>query len=65
MNATNDSPIKTIVSPVVAGLRKLSLNALSAVKAESSISAMEPSTMLAIFLRFVLVAIATTLHPCD
>ena len=59
--ATNDRPVKTIVSSVVMGFRKL-LKAFIAMNAHSSTNSTEPRTITTIFLRLVLVAMDAPLR---
>src|SRR5260370_42501651 len=52
MKGTMESPVKTKICSVVAGLRNLRLKACSAAKAEKSTSREVPSARISAFLRF-------------
>jgi hypothetical protein len=60
-NTSAERPVKTTISLVVAGLRNLRLKAFNAVKAQSKTSRIQPRVLLRIFLRLVLLPIATAL----
>jgi hypothetical protein len=57
-----ERPLKTTMSPVVAGVRNSSLKALRAVKAASRRIAADARTGMTIFLRLALAAIEITLR---